>query len=313
MINLKTHMAIQQAPLTSSASFERFGFSGHETFPFRYGWLKKAVDAVTSDAGLFNSDRALVELGVGKNMVQSIRHWGLATQVLLEGEGRSLEVSPMGLLLLKEWDPYLEDQASLWLIHWLLVNNPTKAGVWHLAFTRLKQPDFTKGQLLNFLLDFKERQGLRVQETSLRRDVDCFLRTYLSKAVEKGLLEDSFDCPLAELGLLSPLKDGEGYRFAIGPKPTLPTEVVGYALLEYMQRIRSGRNSISFEECLYGLGSPGQVFKLDENSLVEYLEDLESASEGALELDDTAGLKQLYRRREFSGLELLQRYYRSHV
>ncbi len=304
-------MAIQQVPHSSSVSFERFGFAGHETFPFRYGWLKKAIDAVASDAWLLSTDQALVELGVGKNMVQSIRHWGLATQVLLEGEGRSLEVSPMGSLLFKEWDPYLEDPASLWLIHWLLVNNPAKAGVWHLAFTRLTQPDFTKGQLLNFLLDFKERQSLRVQESSLRRDVDCFLRTYLSRAEGKGLLEDSFDCPLAELGLLSPLKDGEGYRFAIGSKPTLPTEIVGYALLEYMQRVRLGRNSISFAECLYGLGSPGQVFKLDENSLVEYLEELEALSEGALELDDTAGLKQVYRRFELSGLELLQRYYGS--
>jgi len=253
----------------------------------------------------------LVELGVGKNMVQSIRHWGLATQVLQEGTGRGLEVSRIGSLLFREWDPYLEDSASLWLIHWLLVNNPAKAGVWHLAFTRLTQPDFTKQQLLNFLQDFKERQGLRVQESSLRRDVDCFLRTYVPRAEGKGLLEDSFDCPLAELGLLSPLKDSEGYRFAIGHKPTLPTEVVGYALHEYMQRTRQGRNSISFAECLYGLGSPGQVFKLDENSLVEYLEDLETVSEGALELDDTAGLKQLYRRRELDGLKLLQDYYGS--
>ncbi|WP_027878022.1 DUF4007 family protein [Meiothermus cerbereus] len=306
-------MATNQAQSLNHNSLERFGFSGHETFPFRYGWLKKAVDAVTKNKFLFSTEQALVELGVGKNMVQSIRHWGLATQVLLEGEGRSLEVSPIGWRLFKEWDPHLENPASLWLIHWLLVNNPAKAGVWHLAFTRFTQPDLTKGQLLTFLLDFKERQGLRVQELSLRRDIDCFLRTYQSRADGKGPLEDSFDCPLTELGLLSPLKDGEGYRFAIGPKPTLPAEIVGYALLEYMRRIRSGRNSISFAECLYGLGSPGQVFKLDENSLVEYLEDLETASEGALELDDTAGLKQLYRRRDFDGMELLQRYYGTRI
>jgi len=292
----------------------RLGFAGHETFPFRYGWLKKAVDAVREDPSLLSSDKALVSLGVGRNMVQSIRHWGLATQVLREGPGRSLEVSPIGSLVMEKWDPYLEDPASLWLVHWYLVNNPARAAVWHLAFTRLTSPDFTKRQLVSFLIEVKERNELRVQESSLSRDVDCFIRSYLaSKGSERGLPEDSFDCPLAELGLLSPLRDGEGYRFAIGPKPTLPAEVVGYTLLEYMGRVRQGRNSIAFTDCLYGLGSPGQIFKLDENSLVEYLEALEELSDGAFELDDTAGLKQLYRRREFEPLNLLHRYYGSHA
>lgn len=289
---------------------ERLGFAGHETFPFRYGWLKKAVDAVREDPYLLSSDKAIVILGVGKNMVQSIRHWGLATQVLREGPGRGLKVSSIGSFVLEEWDPYLEDPASLWLVHWYLVNNPARAAVWHLAFTHLTSPDFTKRQLLGFLVEIKERHELRVKESSLSRDVDCFIRSYLaSKGSEKSLLEDSFDCPLAELGLLSPLRDGEGYRFAVGPKPTLPAEVVGYTLLEYMNRVRQGRNSMAFTDCLYGVGSPGQVFKLDENSLVEYLEALEEISAGALELDDTAGLKQLYRRRELEPISLLHRYY----
>jgi hypothetical protein len=106
-----------------------------------------------------------------------------------------------------------------------------------------------------------------------------------------------------------PLKDGEGYQFAIGLKPTLPAEVVGYALLEYMNRVRQGRGSIAFSDCLYGVGSPGQVFKLDENSLVEYLEALEKITAGGLSLDDTAGLKQVYRRSEVESLDLLRRYY----
>lgn len=48
-------------------------FSGHETFTLRHGWLTKAVDAIETNDGAFNSDDALVELGVGKNMVRSIR------------------------------------------------------------------------------------------------------------------------------------------------------------------------------------------------------------------------------------------------
>jgi len=70
-----------------SLTSNRLGFAGHETFAFRYGWLKKAVEAVRRNRQALSGDQAVVDLGVGKNMVQSIRHWGLATQVLQEGEG----------------------------------------------------------------------------------------------------------------------------------------------------------------------------------------------------------------------------------
>ena len=55
-------------------------FTGHETFHLRYGWLKKAYDAVKlSDSGeiaenIFRDKSAISHFGVGKNMVAAIRH-----------------------------------------------------------------------------------------------------------------------------------------------------------------------------------------------------------------------------------------------
>ena len=60
---------------TTSPQLTNPSFSGHQTFPFRYTWLKKGVDAVTEDSTIFSSEDAFVTLGVGKNMVSSIRHW----------------------------------------------------------------------------------------------------------------------------------------------------------------------------------------------------------------------------------------------
>ena len=61
-------------------------FSGHETFPFRYTWLKKGVDAVRENLTIFADDSATITLGVGKNMVRSIHHWCQAAG-LIEGDG----------------------------------------------------------------------------------------------------------------------------------------------------------------------------------------------------------------------------------
>ncbi len=99
----------------------KYRFSGHQTFAFRYGWLEKEVKAVAASPEIFSADDAIVQLGVGKNMVESIRHWGLVAQMLEEtpdpadSKKRVLKPSNLAkkLLLRGGWDPFLENDASL--------------------------------------------------------------------------------------------------------------------------------------------------------------------------------------------------------
>jgi hypothetical protein len=113
-------------------------FAGHETFTLRYGWLKKAVDAARERQDIFLQDDALVTLGVGKNMVRSIRHWGLVTGILEESNdvpnnrGRFIRPSALGDLLFgpRGLDPYLEEVGTLWLIHWQLAEIPDGPTTW---------------------------------------------------------------------------------------------------------------------------------------------------------------------------------------
>ena len=59
-----------------------YRYSGHETFPCRYTWLPKAVRGLTTNGQLFSDeDAAMVALGVGKNMVRSIRFWADAAEI----------------------------------------------------------------------------------------------------------------------------------------------------------------------------------------------------------------------------------------
>ena len=297
----------------------RYRFSGHQTFVFRYGWLEKGVQGVAASPTIFSDDDAMVRLGVGKNMVDSIRHWCFVTQ-LVEADldpngktGRNIRVTDMGHRLLLEdgWDPFLQDDASLWLVHWLLASNPEIGTTWQILFSLFHRPDFTKRELVDYLVLFAEKESLRVRKSVLGRDVDCFLRTYVrgSGSKKSRLAEETFDCPLVELNLVQQTPDGELYRFAIGPKPSLPAAVFGYALCEYFERVKGDRNSMSIQECLYGAGSPGQAFKLDENILIEYVEELEDASNKAIVLDETAGLKQIFRLRKQDPVDMLEDYY----
>ena len=289
---------------------ERLGFAGHETFAFRHGWLKKAVDAVRFAPRALSSDSAIVELGVGKNMVESIRHWGLATQILADVPQYGLQVTEIGNKLLEEWDPFLEDSGSVWLLHWLLVSNPARAATWHLAFSSYPRPDFTKVDLVQSIVNAAERRGTTARLSTISRDVDCLIRMYVPLTSSAKLTQDdTFDCPLTDLTLITGPRDGDLYRFSVGPKRSLPTEVFGYALLHFTRRAAVGRQTLGIGDCMYSPGSPGQAFKLDENSFVQYVEDLAELSSGAIQFDDTSGLRQVYIRETTDPLHLLTAYY----
>lgn len=276
-------------------------FGGHEKFVFRNGWLKKGVDAVNEDNLVFTRDEALVTLGVGKNMVRSIRHWCLATGLVQEqagsGMAKPLETSDLGqrLMLVNAWDPYLEDMGSLWLIHWQLVSNPVRALVWSIVFSAYFDSEFSKKQLMTLVNKHFEQMGVRTTEGTIEREIDCVLRTYVPAGALRGQVnEESLDCPLAELDLIQAIPEESLYRFNIGAKPSLPTAVFGYALFRFLAKRLQTRRTVAIEEVLYQNGSPGQAFKVDENSLVEYLEQLEYQTAGALRLNETAGLRQIY-------------------
>jgi hypothetical protein len=306
---------------TSVQSLEReprraalpFSFTGHETFVFRHGWLTKAVSAVMADPTVFNSDDAIVRLGVGKNMVRSIRHWGIATGVLEEvpkSRGGAMSVSELGMFLFGDSgrDRYLEDPGTLWLLHWQLLNHPTKCTTWQWAFGVMPWSEFSRAALTDGLMDVARRTPDREpSESSVRRDVEVFLRTYLPSRASTGPVpEESLDCPLVELELLE--ESGGVFRFLRGAKQMLPDGVFAFAVTDFWRRNAPTRTALSFSELSYGLGSPGAIFKLDENSLMERLE---SFTDGALLYADTAGVKQLYRRSTQSSMHYLRKHYRA--
>lgn len=293
-------------------------FSGHETFPFRYTWLKKGVDAVRENPTIFADDSATITLGVGKNMVRSIHHWCQVVG-LIEGDGvdsnnrRRFVPTDLGDIIFANdgFDPYLEDMATLWLIHWWLAINYSQATTWFWAFSIFGQNEFKKDIFISELIDWAESNTRkRISENSIKRDVDCFLRTYVpSRLTKTNIIEDTFDCPLVELDLISDSSDENTYRFHRGPKPSLPTEIFAAALSEFWNTCFSENNTLTFRDIAYSEKSPGQTFQLDEDTLAEYLDRLAELTAGALHYDETAGMKQVHRNKKIAPMELLDSYY----
>ena len=304
---------------TTLAAIERGSFAGHETFPLRYPWLRKAVHIVEKEPRIFQDEDAMVRLGVGKNMVRAIRHWGTVCGVLEENpaivnnRGRVLRPTALGRALFANdgWDPYLEDPATLWLLHYELASTPEHATTWYLVFSHIPQPEFTKAELCAWLVKLAEERGwARISAASLKRDVEVFLRTYVpSRASRTVPLEDTLDSPFVELGLLREVGARGSYALQRGDPPTLPNAVFAYGLVRFLARGGSTSTAVPLHAIAFAPGSPGRVFALTEDALMVRLERIEAATDGAISFHDTAGLRQLLVHRMPELLDVLRPWY----
>lgn len=285
-------------------------FANHETFHPRFGWLKKGFDAVQGDPGIFLEDDAPVRLGVGKNMVRSIRYWCTAYKII----DKNNSTTKLGRQLLGDngWDPYLEDPASLWLLHWNLLKPTCEAAAWYYIFNIFRRLEFTKGDILAGLNEYVTNFNKNIAESSFVKDINCILRMYVAQELNiNSPSEDSIDCPFNELGLIRNF--GKNYQFKVGAKTNLPPEIIVAACLEYAAWINQDKNqvkTINIPSLLYEEGSPGMVFKLTENILCASIETV-AKNLNSLIFSDTAGLIQLTFTEEPDALaqEILEQYY----
>jgi len=268
----------------------------HETFTPRYGWLKKGYDRCVANKHVFNDENAIEQLGVGKNMVRSMRFWCVLFRLLEDaGEPGCLKPTDFGFRLLDTesgWDPYLEDPASLWFLHWQIFLPPYSAVSWVIAFNYVDLSAFDVHELSATIVS-KARimNGLRsIAEGSFEKDASCILRMYCSDENDKNEIRS----PFSDLGLITPARDMEGhrFRFAANAKTNLPDLIFMAAVFSYANQWFEGQRSLSLHQVTYGINSPGVVFKLSETECGSRIERIYRTLRNVNFVDNN-GLRQL--------------------
>ena len=302
-----------------------YRISGHETFPCRYAWLPKAVRGLQEDPKLFGDEEvAMVKLGVGKNMVRSIRFWSQVMGMAeVETKGQEFSVTPIGTALLAKrgCDPFLEDIRTLWLLHWSLATNvPNPLLAWDFLLNRWQEPELVPSVVLKALHKEAEKQENRLSRVTLQQHFNTFLHTYYPTRGRKGeVKEDNLDCPLVELELI--LKIGEReldrqsgkhetiYGFNREEKPDISPELFVYCLNDFWQKRHGVESTLTLREIAHGHGSPGQIFKLPEEDVRTRVEALAHQTDGFLEYMESANLQQVQKTRVRNSMELLKEIY----
>lgn len=279
-------------------------FSGHETFPLRQLWLKKAYLKVheslelnpKNTRGLFSNDDAIVKFGVGKNMVSAIRHWALACEIIDESDEFGYITTPLGDKLFGEkgLDPFQEHPTTAWLIHWKLAGEGKRSTTWRWLFNYVLEQTLDTENLVLNLKNFAKDNNYKISPTSLKRDIECCLRSYVPRSSEDSPEEIS-DSVLGELSLINQTSRGH-FEFSRGNKKSLKDGLFAYALINFWESHSPGTATISFESIAHEYGSPGRVFKLDEATVLDRVQGLNDVTKGKLNWSDTAGMKQVSRK-----------------
>ena len=259
-------------------------FSGHETFACRYAWLPKAYRALQLNSAQFGDENgAMVELGLGKNMVRSLRFWVEASGLATPDAGRDLHLTDFAHAIFGKnaFDPYLEDVRTLWLLHWNLASRSEGAlFAWRYLMNDWPHPEFARSEALAAFQRESTRLGHSHSAVTLTQHLDVFIRTYLPSRSGSGTVEDSLDGPLVELALLQAAGERKGengrwetvYSFRREPKPEVTSELFAYCLADFWNRFRPNEETLTLREVAHGACSPGQIFKLPEEDIRARLE-----------------------------------------
>lgn len=281
---------------------KKYTFSGHESFPCKTLWLKKGYDFLVQGKD-FNAAEAVIGLGVGKNMVSSIRYWLRAFGVMDNND-----VTWLGQYLFNNKDGkdlYMEDLATLWLLHFNLVFLK-EATLYNMFFcgVQRERTHFEREQILTYVKLRMVEAGKMAQfnPNTVKKDVAVLLQNYALP--RKPQSNEDFSSLLIDLDLIRQNSEGKGYYFNVDGKRKVTKEIFLYGLLKLKEQ--EGDNTIPFDTIQERVGL---VFCMQDFETIEMLKLLAGEYSEYFAYSDVAGIKQVQFTKDLDVKQVLDNYY----
>ena len=265
---------------------ETIKFKRHESFTLREGWIEKVINSLKEEnepfSDVFNAKKGIAILGIGSNMVKSLKYWLNACSIISTNG-----LSELGDAIYKN-DRFLDDLNTIYLIHLNLVGNENDAYVIHHFFNDFPKASFTKKELVEWFKELVDKDE-RIQNKnydSINSDIDVMLRMY-SFAGTNDDPENNMASPFSRLGLL--VDEGKDSYSKVKTKYNSLSPLLIYWSLKDIYR---NTDHFVIDDMLDIVGSPAAVFNLDKNVLNEYLNNLQDLD--YFVINRTAGLNTVY-------------------
>ena len=285
---------------------KKYSFSGHESFPCKTLWLKKGYDFLVKGKN-FNSPETVIDLGVGKNMVASIRYW-LRAFGITEND----EITELGKYLFddkKGKDCYIEDLATLWLLHFNLVFSK-EASLYNLFFcgVQRERTQFEREQVQTYVKLKVAETGKEntYNENTVKKDIGVLLQNY--SLPQKTQSNEDFSSLLIDLDLIRQNSTGKEYYFNVEGKRKVVKEIFMYALLRLKEQ--TGDNTISFETIQDQIGL---AFCMSDYETIQMLKQLAETYAEYMSYSDVAGIRQVQFTKDLDKTKVLDDYYEANI
>lgn len=307
---ISRHVYLQVPNLFNMSNFR---FSGHETFFCRQQWLKKGYDFYNTTGNTVLSgdvSKAIVALGVGKNMVTSIDYWMKAFGIV---EGANINQQADLIFDSNGYDPYLEDEGTLWLLHFDLCSKKY-ASLYSMVFKDyiiMKASNtFSLDKLVRFISrQHPELSHTQINENTLLADIKVMLSMYVSKSKRSvKTVEDDFSAIFLDLGLISEYNSDynveKHYIINRNRRDEIPSLLLYYLLSRKLNE--KEKSVLSFDEfynqiAIYlGMSVEGAEYAIQK--IVE-------VSKGNISYRDNSGIKEIQVKSSANPSQILKKYY----
>lgn len=272
---------------------------GHESFSIREGWITKGIFEIKNNSKLFSEKNLTDILGIGTNMVKSLKYWLITSGIIKETKKTEYELTELGRLI-EKYDPYMEDLFSLYFVHISITTNIEKARIWNIFFNKCNIKNFSKRELLEQIEYILETENLEYNEKMLIDEISILLKTYTIDE-KTGTPENNFTCPLTELKLVRKI-DRDVYQKEKSSLNILNPYIVYWCLIN-----QTDGNSINIDDLIKGNNSVCKLLNLDKMLLNEYLDILKK--ENLITVNRTAGLNMVYINKRYSLKEIFEKYF----
>jgi len=277
----------------------KYVFSGHESFPCKSLWLKKGYDFINNNYK-FNSPDSVVQLGVGKNMVASIKFWMRVFGITIDDE--LTDIADYIFDDVNGVDPYIEDLGTLWLLHYLLVSSG-EATLYNWLFLNIQKErkQFDRSQVLHYV----KRRMIEVgrvkayNENTTKKDIGVLLQSYVTP-VRAHSFED-YSSLLMDLNLLVLNEDGKTYEFNIEGKRNVTPEIFMYAII----KMKGEEMSVPYDT----LQDIGLIFCMNNDEIINTIQVLVEKFQDYINYSDIAGIRQIQFTKELKAKVVLDKYY----
>lgn len=266
-------------------------------------WPIKGYDYVV-DGHNFNDSDSVVRLGVGKNMVASIRYW-LRVFGLTE-QDKSTKVADFLFDEEKGKDRYIESLGTLWLLHFLVVftNEATLYNILFLHYQK-ERKQFDKEQLQNYVRRLMvEADRLKMYNANtIGKDFNVLIQNYVQPSKAKSF--EDYSSLLIDLNLIRQDKNDKLFSFNMEGKRPVPLEIFFYAIL----MMKGADMAVSYDT----LQDVGLIFCMTDMETIAMLQQIGDEYSKYVQYSDNAGIRQLLfkKGKTIEPMDLLNRYYKN--